>query len=458
MLVYAAMIGGGVLLTRAVEAGRVRPLFLPTPTPTRTALSWQQEAATWFAAGDLEQAILAYQAALAANPEEARLWAELARVQTYSSALVPTEARRRERLVQARASADRAVALAPEDSMAQAIRALVYDWSAEVETADREALLAQARAAANQAQRLDPGHPLAMAFLAEILADEQDYAGALDLAEQAAELAPDSMDVRRVYATVLESNGLYHAAIEQYQAAARINPNLTFLYLRIGANYRRLAGNALNDLNRRGLVDLALESFQKAARINEQLDIEDPIPYLAIGRTYLQEGEFFIAARNVEKALSLDPGNAELYGFLGIVYFKARNYESAIVVLQCAVDGCGLELSRAFLCERVYNCDRLSEEELAQIGAEVPGLPLGPSTLEFYYTYGSALAFFGGSPLAPTGCQEAERVFRELEAVYGSDPIVAGIVAEGRSVCASPRPFPTPTPGPTPAAGTTTTP
>ena len=38
-----ALIAGGILFAQMVQRQQVKPLFLPTPTPTRTPLSYQQE-------------------------------------------------------------------------------------------------------------------------------------------------------------------------------------------------------------------------------------------------------------------------------------------------------------------------------------------------------------------------------------------------------------------------------
>jgi hypothetical protein len=59
----------------------------------------------------------------------------------------------------------------------------------------------------------------------------------------------------------------------------------------------------------------------------------------------------------------------------------------------------------------------------------VVGLELEAESLEYYYTFGSLLAF-------ERKCDEAEAVFLELESNYRADPIVAAIIAEGRSLCA----------------------
>ena len=417
-----AFIGGGILLTRLVEAGRVEPLFLPTPTPTRTAFSHQEEAEAHFAAGNLDRSIEAFRQAVRLQPEDAELWAELARAQTYSSASIASREEERLRLEQAQASADRAVQLNEDSDYAWAVRTLVYDWLASTAGSlpERQEYFTEAETSANRALLLRPDNALALAYEAEVDVDQLRYAEALDKAQSALELDPSSMDVHRVYGTVLESNGDYEGAIEAYARAAEKYPNLTFLYLRMGANYRRL-----------GKMDEALDYFAKAADINSQLGIEDPIPYWSIGRTYLQDGEFFIAARNLESALEISPDNPELLGYLGIIYFKARNYENAIESLRCALDGCtDLEHIR-LLCDTLAILDCEDEAQVLRAGGVV-GLELGPQSLEYYYTYGSALT------LDRDSCDEAERVFLKLEAVYGTDPIVSAIVAEGRSLCEAP--------------------
>jgi uncharacterized protein (UPF0548 family) len=65
----------------------------------------------------------------------------------------------------------------------------------------------------------------------------------------------------------------------------------------------------------------------------------------------------------------------------------------------------------------------------------VQGLDLNSNSLVYYYTYGSALAFYSGSEGYEFACDDADRVFNQImSSQYGADPIVAGIVAEGRSI------------------------
>ena len=440
---YVAAIVGMLLLARGLRSGDVTNPLLPPPTPTRNAASFSEEAEAHFSAGNLERAVGALQSAVAVEPDSAQGLAELARVQTYYSSLSPNFELRQQRLAGARDSIDRALTADPDSGYAQAIRALVYDWSASAEeSAQREKYLAEAEGAATRALQLESGgtlvHSLALAFSAEVLVDQQRPAEAEDRAAQAAAQAPDSMDVHRVYGTVLQATGQYRASIDEFLQATAINPNLTFLYLQIGANYRRLRD-----------VENALDYFDRAVRINEQNGVRDPLPYLSIARTYIQQGEFFIAARNVERALGIDVSNAGTWGLLGAVYYRARNYESALEVLRCAVDGCDEVESRRLLCQFVFGCDPQDPQDAVASGLTQPvvGLALRSDTLEYYYTYDSVLAFYGE-------CDDSERVSRDLMSQYGTDAVVAGIVADNRALCArvpapgTPEPDQTPSPTP----------
>jgi tetratricopeptide (TPR) repeat protein len=419
---------GGVWLIRQLETGGIQRPFTPTPTPTRVAQSYALEGDAHFDAGKLDAAITAYQEATRVDPNNAEVWTKLARIQTYSSALLTTDDQQRDRLQEALASADKAVELAPDDSAAHATRAFVLDWNANsilfgVEQASDYLLEAEQEAV--RALQLDNQNTLALAYYAEILVDEQKWNQAEQYITQAIEQDDTLMDVHRVYAYVLESFGQYNQAIQEYDKALAISPNLTFLYLRAGANYRRLAFDSPNEATRTQLYESSLEYFAKAARLNEQLGIEDPVPYLSIAKTYSQEGEFFIAARNVQKALEIDPSNADIYGQLGIVYFKSRNYEGSIPALKCAIRGCTPEES----CDGRGGCGANDE------AAEVTGLALSPNTVVYYYTYGSVLAAL--SRPKENYCDEAMVVMAEVRAQFSGDRDIMGIVQAGEEICES---------------------
>lgn len=464
ILILLALILGGVWILLGLQRGELKSPLEPTPTPTRQASSYLLEAQAYFDAGKLDDpsdnlpssititgtplagtptplptptgpvindAIDAYKAALERDQANGPAWAELARIQAYSSQMLRNDTDRLERLKEALQSADNAVKFAPDDSTVHAIRAFVLDWYAYnslVDTKTSQELLVQAEREASRAYQLDPENALALAYYAEILADQQKLTQAVKYAELAVNKRPDLMDTHRVYAYVWESLGQYRQAIEEYLLAADISPNLTFLYILIGQNYREGIKNP----------DKALEYFDRAATINSQLGVQNPLPYIEIAKTYTQQGQFFIAGVNAEKALSFDNKNAHTYGQLGIIFRRARNYEGANPLLKCAVRGC-----------------EASENEMG--GAAVQGLPLSSLTVAYFYVeYGTNLAFL--SRPNENYCAEAVAVLEEVRAYRPDDVTLIGIIDDSEGICrrlnggGTPisTPVPASTPSPTP--------
>ena len=478
VMLYLGLILTGVWVLLGIQRGQIEPLFLPTPTPTRIAESYIQEAEAYFAAGKLDDpsnnvkstptpllaipnpkvnatdaettpttptpvpeindAIEAYRAALDVDPQNAQVWAELARIQAYSSSTLRNDHERRDRLQAALESATKAVELAPDGSSAHAIRAFVLDWYASTplvyEDEERsQELLNEANQEALVAFRLDPENALSLAYYAEILADQQKWAQARQYADQAVKQAPDLMDTHRVYGYVLEMYGEYNSAIQQYLEASHLAPNLTFLLIRIGQNYREglWRGNPVD----KSMALKALDYFDQAARINEQLGVQNAIPYLEIAQTYTQLGEFFSASLNAEKALSLDSNNAATYGQLGIIFQRARNYEGSMELLRCAVRGCTAE-----------------QNEMG--GVAVEGLPLTNKTIAYYYVeYGTVLAFL--SRPKENYCPEALPVLEEVRRTFPDDPTIIAIIEDSEGIC---RRLDSAPPGGTQIGGTTPTP
>jgi tetratricopeptide (TPR) repeat protein len=432
LFALALFILAGVWIIIRLYTGEISNPFDPTPTSTRTINSWVLEGEASFNAGDLPAAITAYQEAAKVDPNNAEALAELARIQAYSSRLLSNDTDRLTRLTEALQSADQAKTLSPEDDNVLAIRAFVLDWNADpnldaLRTGGKLAarLIIEADQEALHAISLNSQNPLALAFYAEILIDEQKWTQAEQYILSALQLGPQVMDVHRVYGYYLESIKFYRQAIEEYQQALMINPNLTFLYISIGHNYRTLALYSSPGSQQTELYNQALESYAKAVRLNEQLQILDPSPYLAIAKTYAQQGEFFAAALNAQKAVALDPTNADLYGQLGNIYKRGRNYETSIIALQCAVDGCTPEES----CLARNGCSA------GDAGVTVIPLPLSPRSATYYLDYGSVLAAF--SPQKPSNCNAAVRVLTQLIQAYSTDQVVVLNAEDGLSICAS---------------------
>ena len=445
MFLWVVMILGGVWILQQLNKGEIKPLFLATPLPTRAVASYLEEGNAHFTAGNLTNAILAYQEALRLNPNDAQTWAKLARIQTYSSAFLITNDEKKARLREALASATKAVELAPEDSTVRAIRAFVLDWNANgaFHTAEEvQDFLIEAENEALLAQQLDNQNPLALAYFAEILVDQNKWNQAEIIIQQALEIpeATQWMDVYRVSGYVQETLGQYNLAISEYEKAIAIEPNFTFLHTMIGANYRKLAFDVAvtqGEEAARPVYERSLEYFDRVVRINEQINIKDPGPHLSIARTYSQLGEFFIAARNVQTALEYEPTNADIYGQLGVIYFRSRNYEGSIYSLECAIYGCSGEnscLGRGL--ERCF-------PDLGENPVTVQGLPISSTTIVYYYIYGSVQAALSrrSDNRCPQALKTMGEVRTELETnpddyVDGRDTIIS-IVEAAEEICAS---------------------
>jgi tetratricopeptide (TPR) repeat protein len=450
MFLWVVMILGLVWMLQQMNKGEIQPLFLATPTPTRSASSHALEGDANFTSGKLDAAILSYEEAVRVDPNNSESWAKLARIQTYSSAFLITNEQKKERLLTALESARKAVEIAPDDSTAHAILAFALDWNADSsiysdDLNQVQAFLTEAEQAAVRALQLDNTNTLALAYYAEVLLDQQKWSQAEQYIDQALqrEDADQLMDVHRINAYLLETLGQYNLAITEYDKAIAIEPNFTFLYLRAGANYRRLAFEIPNIDAARPVYEQSLEYFDKAAKINEQIGVNDSGPYLSIARTYSQLGEYFAAARNVQQALEYDPTNADIYGQLGIVFFRSRNYEGSVFSLKCATYGCsGEDSCKGRGLERCFTEESLAED-LREYPVEIQPLGLSPNTVVYYYTYGSVLAAL--SRPRDNKCGEAMQVLGEVRSELATNPdaytdgyqTILSIVQAGESICNS---------------------
>ncbi|HEX2980187.1 MAG TPA: tetratricopeptide repeat protein [Anaerolineaceae bacterium] len=467
VMALTALIVAGLVVFRDYKRGEVKPLFSPTATPTRTFVSYEQEGDTYFEIGKLDCApetpdacaIGAYKNAVAIDPNNAVIYTRLARIQAYSIKLQATNEERLERLQEALASADQAVKIDPDDSSAHAVRAFVLDWLASipqplVTIEQRDEWLYEAEKEATKAFTLDETNTLALAYYAEILVDQGKLTQAEQKINQALESGKADMDIYRVHGYVLEYMGAYKASLEEYEKAAEVNPNMTFLYIDIGNKYRHLANiNTSND-QKTELYGYALENFQKAVDINARLGIQDPTPYIAIANTYSQMGEFFVAVNNMRKVLQLNPGSASAYAQLGMVYHRSRNYEGSVPAFKCGLEGCTAEEA----CE-VRQCDP-DTDKAAGNWLDIKGLSLDDDTWIYYTTYGSVMAGLH-KPSLPR-CDHAMEILSMVRAMYGTNDEIMAIVKPSEEICeaagyslqGAALPSPTPATSETPPAST----
>jgi tetratricopeptide (TPR) repeat protein len=400
------LIFGGLLLLALKQQGRVQPLFSATAAPTRVPQSYADEAEAQFAAGNMKEAIKAYQDATRAAPKDLDYKVALARIQIFAS-----------QDPDALTTAQDALLIAPNDAKARAIYAWALDWN--VSAGCHCKTLAEAEAAAVQAIALDGNYAPAHAYYSEILNDSGKWQQGFQEAETAARLAPNLLESERALGYANESVGNYEAAIEHYKAALKINPNLVSLYLALGLNYR-----VLNN------YDEAIYYFSKANAV----DPSNVDPFLYLSRTYYQNDELGTAIQYLDQALQLEPDNPDIHGRLGLILFKRRNYEGAEPELRLAVLG-GVVDSKGnpLLDDQGNPLKDSSGNSVTPDGAtlQVPALPLdGAVTLEYYYTYGNLLAY-----LNKCDPNQAPKILQLALNFRPDDPTVKGSYDESMAIC-----------------------
>jgi len=321
--------------------------FLPTPTPTRSPASFVLEAESFFEAGKLQLAAEAYQQAIQIDPREPTYYIELARVYMYAGEYSQAEAAARDALV-----------LDKDSALAHAFLGWSLDFQAGTAGEGASDLMAQARTELDTAIDLNPNIPEVRAFHAEVLIDSNidNYEQALEEARAAVALDSQSLEANRALAYVWELTANRELALESYEAARSINPNLPRLHIDIGNMLR-----ALND------IDGARQSYLNAVALAPTWT--EPLTLLA--QLYAGVGEYGIASQYARQAVDLEPANARLRGNLGRMYYHNGVYDEAIAQFKLAIFG------------------GMSPE-----GVQVEGLPLSgdPRVLEYYYTFGLALA------------------------------------------------------------------
>jgi tetratricopeptide (TPR) repeat protein len=366
IFLLAGLAGALIFLSLQQQgAVQVQDPFAPTPTPTRSPLSWAEEARAQFAAGNFKAAITAYENALAialqnrergpqVNVQAEDYLVGLARVlifdQQYEKAL--------ER-------AGQAILVAPDSPRPRAIQA----WALrELGRTD------EAQAAATQAIGLDPNYAPAHAYYSLILNDQLNTDQGFQEAQTALRLDPTLIETHLALGYSNEVVGNYEGAIKRYQDAIAINPNVIELYRKVALNYRALALRAETKALAQAHFEQSILYFNRALSLNPN----NVIPYLDLARTNIQIDRLGVAQQYLERALALEPQNPLIHGRLGLLYFKRKNYESAQPALELAILG----------GDYTYETGITTTQTV-----RVEPLPLNRTSLEFYYTYGNLLAF-----------------------------------------------------------------
>ena len=371
ILILVALIGGMLYVNRVVLPN-TDPLFVPTPTPTRSPESYVNEAKSLYEQGKIKQAIAAYEEAILADPENASNYVELARIQIldgdYEEALK---------------NAELALLINPENPLAHSMRAWAQNFLGDP---------LEAEASIKKALEIDENFAIAHAIYAEILFDSGSFERGAEESRLALELDPNALEVRRARGYILYNTQNYEEAIEQFDAAIAINDRIPELYLLKGYAYYAM-----------GEYDLAIAALNQANALNPT----DYEPDLVASRVYFTVGEFAKAAQYAEQAVNDDPTNPRLRANWGVMLAKQGKPDEAIEQLSLAIHG-----------------------GVTEDGQTIEGLPLDYDLriIEYYSTYGLTLA-------RANRCNEAVPIFQAMLSLVPDNDIAVYNANAGLEIC-----------------------
>jgi tetratricopeptide (TPR) repeat protein len=356
--------------------------FEATPTPTRSPESLATEAEELFKQGKLLPSIEAYEEAINASPQNPALYIAVARIQVWAG-----------QYEEAKANAENAMLLNPNSSMAYAVHAWALDFLGG------ETNRAEALADIQTAIELDDRNAIAHAYYAEILIDTglfENYDKAAEESRVAYALDPNLVETRRARAYVLENVGAdrynYELAVQEYEAAIQLNPNIPILHMELGRNLRFLE-----------VYEEAIKEFTIANTLNP----EDPEPDLFISRTYATIGDYAKAIQYAEQAVKDRTTDPSLRGNYGVMLFRNFLYQPALDQLSLAVKG------------------GTTEEGLPVLGMSITD---GGRAVEYYYTYGLALA-------RTNECGEALKLSQQIQSAVPTDENAVFAAEEMVRIC-----------------------
>jgi tetratricopeptide (TPR) repeat protein len=196
---------------------------------------------------------------------------------------------------------------------------------------------------------IDSGEPRANASLGELYLERKEYSKAKDSFQRSIESEPKNFVARLGYGNALRRTEAYKESLEQFDEAARIDPDYSFVYADRARSKLRLSNpkGAEEDLSKaiealpdhywhyidRGkvrLIDLAssslaLEDFNRAVEINPGLFYA----YVYRGGILIDLGHYSEALNDLEFVISKRPDYFPVYPDLAMLYVLEKRYAEA---------------------------------------------------------------------------------------------------------------------------------
>jgi len=332
----------------------VRDIIIPTPTPepTRSATEFALLADLSEGDGEYVVAIEYYENAVRLDATKPEFFIRLINL------LVKTG--QPERALEV---AEQAIVLAPENDAVWTAVASAYIANGDRlydlgDPTGADLQYAQARQAADKAIDINPQNATAYAYAAAawvLPGDPENYTRAQEMADLAVAVDPEDSTARYYMATVLDYQGYYDAARDNYLLGLDADPD----------NANLLIGLAYNFFGT-GNIPEAILYFERAV----EADPNNASAYDGLAYMYIQLGQDPLAEENALESVRLNPNVARAHGRLGEAYFRQFNYPKAIESLEKAVSLYGdatdlnarffLMLGNAYIRDSFNNCEEAS--------------------------------------------------------------------------------------------------
>ncbi len=180
---------------------------------------------------------------------------------------------------------------------------------------------------AKEALRLRPGLPIANLFLGASYLQLGEFDSAIPPLQKALEARPTDRNAGLALAEALSEARRYEQAAEQFQQLAKILPNSPEVWYGLGHCYDKLSEQAPGQSEH--YRELAQQAYNR-------LDQLPPSPESRIHAAELldRSSEWMEAAKQWRKALELAPHDNRARGGLAWALYRARDYQSALQVIE----------------------------------------------------------------------------------------------------------------------------
>lgn len=148
-----------------------------------------------------------------------------------------------------------------------------------------------------------------------------DYDKALEYYDKAISLNKQSLEAWNGKGLCLTARGEYNLGIICFKEALNINNNVGIVWNNIGVNYFH-----------QGSFEIAKDYFLKSIEIEPSL-----LAYYNLCDLYFRKNEFISALFYLEKAISLEPENSELWSAKGSVQFELNKLDEAVSSFEKAI-------------------------------------------------------------------------------------------------------------------------